>query len=104
MVGGLDLAAELSGHRLLTVADAQHRDAELEQDIGGARRRRLGHRGRPAGQDHRAGCEVADRVGRFAIGADLAIDAAFAHPARDKLGHLRAEIEDQNAVGHGGAT
>ena len=34
---------------------------------------------------------------------DLAIDPALAHAARDQLGHLAAEIEDQDAVGHYGA-
>jgi hypothetical protein len=35
---------------------------------------------------------------------DLAIDAGLAHPAGDQLGHLAAEIDDQNAlvVGFGG--
>ena len=31
-------------------------------------------------------------------GMDLAIDAAFAHAARDQLRVLRAEVEDQDAV------
>ena len=32
---------------------------------------------------------------------DLAIDAGLAHPAGDQLRHLRAEIENENAIGHG---
>ena len=35
------------------------------------------------------------------IGMDLAIDPALAHAAGDQLGDLAAEIEDQDAVGHG---
>ena len=31
-------------------------------------------------------------------GMDLAIDPALAHPAGDQLGHLAAEIDDQDAV------
>src|SRR6516165_396877 len=31
---------------------------------------------------------------------DLAIYPAFAHPPRDQLGDLAAEIEDQDSVGH----
>src|SRR5262249_19585316 len=29
---------------------------------------------------------------------DFAIDLFFAHPSRDELGHLRAEIDDENLV------
>ena len=45
--------------------------------------------------------EVADPVFGDREGLDFAIDAALAHPARDQLGDLAAEIEDQDAVGHG---
>ena len=31
---------------------------------------------------------------------DLAVHAALAHAARDELGDLGTEIEDQNGVGH----
>ena len=33
-------------------------------------------------------------------GVDLAVDPVLAHAARDQLGVLRAEIEDQDAFGH----
>jgi len=33
---------------------------------------------------------------------DLAVDAALAHAARDELGHLGPEIDDEDAVGVGG--
>ena len=32
-------------------------------------------------------------------GMDLAVDARFAHAARDELGHLAAEIDDEDGVG-----
>ena len=48
----LDLAAELLRHRLLAVADAEHRHAGLEDRGGRERRILVEHRGRPAGQDH----------------------------------------------------
>ncbi len=32
-------------------------------------------------------------------GMDLAVDAQLAHAPRDQLGVLRAEVEDQDAVG-----
>ena len=31
----------------------------------------------------------------------LAVDVLFAHPARDELRHLGAEIDNENAVVHG---
>ena len=50
---GLDPATQLFDHRLLPVADAENREARLQQRRVGARRMRLGDRRRPAGQDHR---------------------------------------------------
>ena len=32
-------------------------------------------------------------------GRDLGIDAGLAHPARDQLGHLAAEIDDEDGIG-----
>ena len=63
-----------------------------------ARRALVGHRARPAGEDHRLGADL----GEGALGAlerrDLAIDARLAHAPRDELRHLRAEIDDQHLV------
>ena len=100
MVAQGDPAAELGAHRLHAVADPEHRHAEPEDDFRRARRgRRVTEAGPPdrmiaVGQTR--GPDFGDRER-----VDLAIDAAFAHPPRDQLGHLAAEIEDQDAVGHG---
>ena len=101
VVGGLDPAAELGAHGLLAVADAQHRHAELEHGGGCARAQRLVGRGGAAGEDDAAGREAADESVVHGAGMDLAVDAVLAHAARDQLGVLRAEIEDQDALGHG---
>jgi hypothetical protein len=93
VVRALDLAAELMAHRLLAVADAKHGHTQFEHDLRRAWRMRFGHRGRAAGEDDGFGCEFAHALVTHAVGQDLAIDAAFAHAARDELGHLRAEIE-----------
>ena len=53
MVAQRDPAAELRAHRLHAVADAEHRHAEPEDDLGGARRGGLGQRGGTARQDDR---------------------------------------------------
>ena len=60
----------------------------------------IGHRGRAARQDDAARREVADRASADRVGVDFAVDAVLAHPPRDQLGDLAAEIEDQDAVGH----
>ena len=49
------------------------------------------------------GANSADaRVGRGVEGPDLAIDAVLAQAARDELGDLAAEVEDEDAVVPGG--
>ncbi len=94
----LHLAAELMRHRLLAVADAEHRHAGLEDRHRRERRARLEHRGRSAGQDHGLRLHRGEGFLRLLIRHDLGIDLFLAHPPRDQLGHLRAEIDDQNFV------
>src|ERR1700751_3108525 len=101
MVAQSHSAAQFVAHRLHAVADPEHRNPEAEDDLGRARCGALGHRSGAAGQDDRPWSEVADRRAVNRIRVNLAIDPALAHPARDQLGHLTAEIEDQDAVGHG---
>src|SRR3546814_7118468 len=100
MVGALDHAAELGADGLLSVADAEHRQAQVEHDLRRARRVAAGHRGRTAGEDDALGREVGDALGLHVEGKDLAIDAALAHPPGDELGHLGPKVENEDAVGH----
>ena len=100
VLGKRNAAAQLVAHRLHAIADAEHRHAELEDEIGRARRGHMRDRSRATRQDDRARVEVPHLAVIDRIGMDLAINAAFAHPARDQLRHLAAEIEDQDAVGH----
>jgi len=101
MIAQCDPAAELGAHRLHAVADPQHRHAEPKDELGRTRCFGSGQRGRAARQDDRVRREVAECVFGHRVRVDLAIDPALAHPARDQLSHLAAEIEDQDAVGHG---
>ena len=98
MMTAFDLAAELGRHRLLAVADAEHRHAGVENALRRAGRALVRDRARPAGEDHRLGADL----GEGALGGlerrDLAIDARLAHAPRDELRHLRAEIDDQHLV------
>ncbi len=96
----LDLAAELSGHGLHAVADAQHRHAQLEHRLRRARRRLLGHRHMAARQDHAAGAEIAHELLADVVGMDFAVDPRFAYAPRDELCVLRAEVEDEDFLMH----
>ena len=63
-LGALDAPAERERHRLHAVADAEHRDPELEQ-LGAQRRGALRvDRGRAAREDQRPGRALADRLQR----------------------------------------
>src|SRR6185437_5793315 len=64
MIRRRDLAAQLRAHRLLAIADAEHRHAELEHGIGGARGCILMHRGRTAREDDRSRRESRDLLVR----------------------------------------
>ena len=104
VMAALDVAAELGGHGHLAVADAEHRNAGIEDRLRRARRACFVHRFRAAGEDHRLRLHL--REGGFGLleRHDFGIDALLAHPARDQLRHLAAEIDDQNLVmrrGHG---
>jgi hypothetical protein len=92
-------AAELHRHGLHAVADAEHRHAERPDHIGRPRGSSLGDRLRPAGQDDSLGSKGTQRGGVHVPGVDLAVDAELAHAPGDQLRVLRAEVEDQDAVG-----
>ena len=105
VVAALDLAAELGGHGHLAVADAEHGHAGIEDRLRRARRAFLVHRFRAAGEDHRFRLHLVEGGFGLLERHDLGIDALLAHPARDQLRHLAAEIDDQNLVmrrGHRG--
>ncbi len=104
-VPALDLAAELGRHGHLAIADAEHGNAGIEDRLRRARRAFLVDRFRAAGEDHRLRLHLRERGFRLLERHDLGIDALLAHPARDQLRHLAAEIDDQNLVmrrGHEG--
>ncbi|MNS70318.1 hypothetical protein D3C72_1036600 [compost metagenome] len=98
-VGGLHLAAELLGHGLHAVADAEHRHAGIEHVLGGARAARLGHGFRAAGEDDAARIELADLLFGYVPGPQLAVDADFTDATGDELGVLGTKIQDKDTVG-----
>ncbi len=93
-------AAELRRHRLHAVADAQYRNAQLEDPIGRFRRGVLVYGGRAAREDDAARSEVADEGLADVEGMQLAIHLRLPDPARDQLRVLRAEVEDEDLVAH----
>ena len=103
VVAGFDRAAQLLGHGLLAVADAQH--GHLGGEDGGMGRGRLAldHRGRAAGEDDALGVERLDpgAVDRLE-GVDFTVHPGFAQAPGNELGDLGTEIDDQQTVGHGG--
>ena len=102
-LAALHLAAQHLHHHLLTVADAEDRYAQIEDLLRGSRTACVDHGSRAAGEDHGAGFEVSQegRIHRVE-GVDLTKDVQLAQAARDELGHLAAEVDDQQAVVGGG--
>jgi len=101
MVAPLDLAAELHGHRLHPVADAEHRHAEIPHGLRRAQLMVFVRARVTARQDHRLRREFADEFVGHVVRMDFAVDVRFAHAARNQLGDLRTEVENQDFVVHG---
>ncbi len=98
MMPGFNRAAQLLRHRLLAVADAEHRHAGLINRFGGERGVPIEHRGRSAREDYALRLELAQRRFGLLKRNDLAIDVLLAHAPRDEHGHLRTKIDDENGV------
>ena len=94
--GAVDAAAELEGHQLRAVTDAERGNAELEQRRIDARRVVGVDRRRAPAQDQRVRVPGAHRLGRDRVADELGVDAALAHAARDQLRVLAAEVENEN--------
>ena len=94
-----DLAAQLVAHDLLAVADAEDGQAAVEQYLRGARGSLVAYAGGRARQDDALGLEAVEGLFRLCEGGDFRVDASFAHAARDELGDLAAEIDDEDGIG-----
>ncbi|GAB1411745.1 hypothetical protein MASR1M97_04810 [Candidatus Desulfobacillus denitrificans] len=78
LFSSLDLAAELFGHGLHAVADAEHRHAQFEHDLGCLEGFLFIDRVRPPGQDDADRRELADEGFGHIVGMQLAIDLLLA--------------------------
>ncbi len=96
--GARDGAAQLEGHELGAVADAQHRHAQVEERRVGARRVVDVDAHGTAREDQAARPARADLVERRVEGDELRVDVALPHAARDELPVLRAEVEHEDGV------
>src|SRR5690606_6082318 len=93
-----DLAAELTRHHLEAVADAERRHPELEDariQLGGSG---LVHARGPAREHDARRILRGDLLGGDGVRHDLAVDPGLAHPARDELGVLGAEVDDEHGA------
>ena len=103
-VGAIDAATELLRDELRAVTDAQDRHAEFVHR-GIDRWCALDmHRFRAAREDDARRLLRFDLGDRDRVRHDLAVDVSLAHPPRDELCVLRAEVDDQHRVeplGHG---
>ena len=91
-----DRAAEIAGHQLHPVTDAERRDAELENRGVHLRRTVDVHRCRPTGEDQRQGVPRLDLRRREAVTDELGVDTCLAHATRDQLAVLAAEVEHEH--------
>ncbi len=90
--------AELMGHQLDAVADAQDRDPSLPQPRVGLRRVGVVDRCRSAGQDDAHRPAPLDLVPRRVMGEQHRIDVQLPDPPRDELGVLPAEVEHDDRL------
>jgi hypothetical protein len=92
----LDLAAELGRHRLHAVANAQHGHSEFEHGLRRARGVAFERGAVAARQDHAGGTVVAHELVGHVVGKHFGEHTGVAHAARDELGDLGAEIENED--------
>lgn len=97
-LGRSDLAAQMVGHQLAAVANAQNRHSQGENRRIHLGRRLQIHAVGTAGENDANGIKSPNLVHGHGVGLDLAIYAALPDPAGDKLVILTAEIQNQNLL------
>ncbi len=93
---GDDAATEVMGHELQAVADAEQRNAGLEDGWVGLGGGAVIDRAWAAGEDDALGLEGEDVAERRGAGEDDGEDVELADATGDELGVLRAEVEDDD--------
>ena len=100
--GALDPAAQILGHELHPVADAERRDAELEDPRIDLRRAFGVDRRRPTGEDERERVPRATASGEMRVRDELRVDATFPNAPGDQLRVLAAEVQNEHRPLFGG--
>ena len=90
-------AAQLVHQRLLAIADAEYRQAAVQDFIGNARAI-LQYRSRRTRQNDALGLHPLQRGNGGVERGDFRIYPSLAHAARDQLGHLAAEIDNKDGL------
>ena len=100
------LAAQLLVQSLLPVADAEQRNAAVEQHLRSAGAVLGRDRRGPSGEDHAFRLQPLERLFGGVERSNLAINASLAHAPGDQLRDLAAEVDDEDGLGgldrHGG--
>ena len=98
MIGAFHAPAQLFGHGVHAVADAEHGDSELEHRRGHTHVAGFENQFGTAGKNDAFRSE-GPPCSRVSIEvASFGVHIGFAHPAGDELGVLGAKIQDQDAV------
>ncbi len=97
-LAGDDFAAELVGHPMQAVANAQHGQAKVKDALVSQGRIGVVYRARTAGQNDAHGLIRLDFVEGRGAGKDDGEDVLLADAARDELRELRAEVEDDDGL------
>jgi hypothetical protein len=95
---GHDLAAELVGHELEAIADAEDRDPSRPERGIGTRRIRVVHGRRAARQDHRRHTAPFELGHGRVVRQELRVHVQLADASRDELRELAAEIENRDGI------
>ena len=98
LITGDNFAAELVRHELQSVADAEHRNAEMQHALIGGWRVVIVNRAWASGQDDAGRIVLLHFRQRGGTGEDYGKDVLFADAARNELGVLRAEVEDDDRL------
>ena len=99
VVGREHIATELERHHLRPVADAQDRDRAAPDGGVRARRVRVVHGHRAAGQDDGLRPAPHQFLEGRVVGEEFRVHVQLADASRDQLGELAAEIEDGHRAG-----
>ena len=91
-------ATQSMGHGLEAVADAQDGHTGLENRGIDGGRTLLVHGGRAAGQDDGGGLLGEHVRHAHSVGDDLGVDVSLTYAARDQLGVLSAEVDDEDGM------